>query len=225
MIDYYISHSIFSMPSRRKILSASIAVQRAFSLLELLCVIAIIAVLAVATIPSVRGIMDGVNVSGAAAVVEAEISLARQTAMSRNLPVEVRFYKHDDGTGEAWRQVGVLISASSSGLSSDLWITPAKTLPGNIIMEDSGEFSTILSKATAPPWTGTESTSAPPSVRGKNYVGFRFHPDGTSNLPSNEAWCLTFKNPFTKSQGEAPAANYVALVLDSLTGRTVSYQP
>jgi len=215
-----------------KIIPATSGAQRAYSLIELLAVMAIIALLATTALPAMRGILDGVNVSGAAGMAEAELSLARQTAMSRNLPVEIRFYQHDDGTGLKWRQLAVLIPASASGLSSDQWITPGKILPGNIIMEDSGDFSTILSKATAPsggqtnaPWTGTELASAPPSVRGKNYVGFRFNSDGSSNLPSDQAWCLTLKNPFTKAQGQAPAANYVALVLDSLTGRTMSYQP
>ena len=213
------------MNSLFRITPATTGAQRAYSLIELLAVMATIGLLATTALPAMRGILDGVNVSGAAGMAEAELSLARQTAMSRNLPVEIRFYQHDDGTGLKWRQVGVLIPASASGLSSDQWITPGKILSGNIIMEESGDFSTILSKATAPPYTGTESASAPPSVRGKNYVGFRFNSDGSSNLPSDQAWCLTLKNPFTKAQGQAPAANYVALVLDPLTGRTVSYQP
>lgn len=208
-----------------KIIPATSGAQRAYSLIELLAVMAIIALLATTALPAMRGILDGVNVSGAAGMAEAELSLARQTAMSRNLPVEIRFYQHDDGTGLKWRQLAVLIPASASGLSSDQWITPGKILSGNIIMEESGDFSTILSKATAPPYTGTESASAPPSVRGKNYVGFRFNSDGSSNLPSDQAWCLTLKNPYTQVQGQTPPANYVALVLDPLTGRTVSYQP
>lgn len=203
-----------------------------FTLLELLCVIALIAILGVAALPAMQSVLNGANLKGAAGMVESIIAMARQTSMSRNLPVEVRFYEFDDGTGEAWRKVGVLIPASSSGLPADQWITPVKLLPGNIIINDSGEFSTILSRATAPsggeviaPWLGQESMNAPKSVQGKNYVGFRFNSDGSSNLPSDQPWCLTLTPPLAEAAGNAPAANYVALVMDPITGRTLSYQP
>ena len=78
-----------------------------FTLIELLSVIAIVSILAVTTLPAIRGTLDGVTISGAAGVVESELSFARQVAMSRNLPVEVRFYKHDDGNGMAWRAVAL----------------------------------------------------------------------------------------------------------------------
>jgi len=205
---------------------------RAFTLIELLFVIALIAILAVATLPAMRSVLDGTNVNGAASMLEAMIATARQTAMSRNLPVEVRFYQDDDGTGAAWRKVGVVIPASSSGLPTDQWIAPGKMLPGNVIMDAAAEFSTILSMATAPsggatnaPWKSQEPASAPGSVQGKNYVGFRFNADGSSNLPANQAWCLALRNPYAAPAANTPAANFVALVLDPVTGRTLSYQP
>ena len=175
--------------------------------------------------------MDGINISGAASLAEAEILLARQTAISRNLPVEVRFYKHDDGTGNAWRVLAVVIPAAASGQASDEWMTPGKVLPGNIIIEDSDSFSTVLSQA-APltgdkiaPWSSLESATSPRLLQNKNYVAFQFNPDGSTNLPSGKPWCLTLKNPHSQPVNSAPAANYVSIVLDSLTGRTMSYQP
>ncbi|MFZ4681144.1 MAG: Verru_Chthon cassette protein D [Terrimicrobiaceae bacterium] len=205
--------------------------QSAFSLIELLTVMAMISMLAVATVPALRGTLDGINVSGAAGLAESEILLARQTAISRNLPVEVRFYKHDDGTGDAWRVVAVVIPASASGQTADEWITSGKILPGNVVIQDTNDFSTVLEKA-APltadkiaPWSSQESSSAPKLVQNKNYVGFRFNPDGSTNLPNGQPWCLTLKNPRSQSVGGAPASNYVSIVLDSLTGRTMTYQP
>ena len=205
--------------------------QSAFSLIELLTVMAMISMLAVATVPALRGTLDGINVSGAAGLAEAEILLARQTAISRNLPVEVRFYKHDDGTGDAWRVIAVVIPASASGQAADEWITSGKVLPGNVVIQDTNDYSTVLEKA-APltadkiaPWSAQESSSAPKLVQNKNYVGFRFNPDGSTNLPNGQAWCLTMKNPRSQPVSGAPAANYVSIVLDSLTGRTMTYQP
>jgi uncharacterized protein (TIGR02596 family) len=208
--------------------------RKAFSLIELLSVMTLISVLAVAAVPAMRGTLDGINIGGAAGVLESEISMARQLAISRNLPVEVRIYKYDDGNGMAWRAVSSVIPSKASGQAADEWVTAPKILPGNVIIDDSQEFSTVVSKAQSPvsdpavaPWTTTETsaTSVPALVRGKNYVGFCFNPDGSTNLPNNAPWCLTLRNPNSKPAGSGPAANYVSIVVDSLTGRTLSYQP
>ncbi len=202
-----------------------------FSLIELLSVLAIVSILAVTTMPAIRGTLDGVTISGAANVVESELAFARQVAMSRNLPVEVRFYKHDDGNGMAWRAVASVIPASVTGATADEWLSRGKVLPGNVVADDAQEFSTLISRAgTASvtnegPWTATESSAAPGILRGKSYVGFRFRPDGSINLPNGQPWCVTLRSFTSRQAASAPADNYVSIVLDSLTGRTMSYQP
>lgn len=200
-----------------------------FSLVELLTVMAIFSVLTAATLPALRGTLDGYNISGAADLAGAEIALARQTAISRNLPVEVRIYEHDDGTGPGWRGLGLVIPSSASGAAADEWIGQPKVLPGNILFDDNGEFSTIVSEAaagaTAIPRKDTELPTAPGFVKNKEYVAFRFQPDGSTNLPSGQAWCMTLRSPRSQPEGAAPAANYVSIVLDSLTGRSMTFQP
>ncbi len=202
-----------------------------FTLIELLSVIAIVSILAVTTMPAIRGTLDGVTISGAAGVVESELSFARQVAMSRNLPVEVRFYRYDDGNGIGWRAMASVIPASVSGAKADEWLSRAKVLPGNVVADDAQEYSTLISRAVASsstnegPWTATESAGAPGILRGKSYVGFQFRPDGSINLPNGQPWCLTLRSFTSRQSGSAPADNYVSIVLDSLTGRTMSYQP
>lgn len=202
-----------------------------FTLIELLSVIAIVSILAVTTLPAIRGTLDGVTISGAAGVVESELSFARQVAMSRNLPVEVRFYKHDDGNGMAWRAVATVIPSSVSGAAADEWLSRGKVLPGNVVADDAQEYSTLISRAgaasstNAGPWAATESSTAPGILRGKSYVGFQFRPDGSINLPNGQPWCVTLRSFTSRQTGSAPADNYVSIVLDSLTGRTMSYQP
>jgi len=159
------------------------------------------------------------------------MALARQTAMSRNLPVEVRIYRHDDGNGLAWRAMALVIPASASGQASDEWVSKGRVLPGNVVMDDAQEYSTVLSQAQAAsgdaagPWTATESALAPGLLRSKSYVAFQFKPDGSTNLPTGQPWCLTLRNHNSVPNGNAPAANYVSIVLDSLTGRTIACQP
>lgn len=206
----------------------------AFSLIELLTVVALISVLIVGVVPGIRGTLDGINLSGAASLAESQISLAHQTAISRNTPVEVRIYEHDDGTGLAWRAMALVIPASMSGKANDEWITKGTVLPGNIVIEKDGNFSTIVSGASGgsssgskvAPWSGQELAGAPGMLKDKKYVAFSFRSDGSTDLPSDKPWCITLKNVRSQSaEGGKPAANFVSLVIDPATGQTLVYQP
>lgn len=200
-----------------------------FSLVELLTVVAIISVMAASTVPALRGTMEGASLAGAGEVLTSCITLARQTAISRNLPVELRIYRHDSGNGEAFRLIGLVIPSSASGRSQDEWISSAKALPGHVVIDETGKYSTILSEAgtdaSAAPWSGTESADAPGILKNKNYVGFQFRPDGSTSLSSDQAWCLSLKHPNSQPVADRPAANFVSIVVDSTTGRTLAYQP
>src|SRR5688572_6612010 len=69
---------------------------RAFSLIELLVVCAIIGVIIGFTIPAVTTMMRGSQLTQGSQVLTDQLSLARQLALTRNRPVEVRFYKFAD---------------------------------------------------------------------------------------------------------------------------------
>ena len=127
---------------------------------------ATLAMMAVWTVPAVRGALDGANLVRAGDEVTSCLSLARQTTVSRNLPVQLQIYKHDDGNGDNYRLQGVVIPAPASGQTADEWICSAKTRPGQIIMDDARAFSAIWSgaettAATTTPCSGPESTIAP----------------------------------------------------------------
>ena len=69
---------------------------RAFSLVELLVVIAVIAIVAGYAVPAVTTMLKGSQLTQGSQMVVDQIALARQTALSRNRSVEVRFYKYAD---------------------------------------------------------------------------------------------------------------------------------
>jgi len=194
-------------------------------------VVAVVSLLAVAVVPAVRSTLDGLQIAGAANFTEAELLLARQTAITRNLPVEVRLYKSDDGSGDAWCMVALVIPSLVSGQDTDEWITRGKMLPGSVVFDESSDYSTLVSKATPAtseriaPWLAIESSSAPKALQGKDYVGFLFNADGSINLPKGQPWCVTLKNAKSKPVDAGPAANFVSIVLDSNTGRALAYQP
>ena len=213
--------------------------RRAFTLIEMLIVMTIIGIVATLIVPALRGVLDNVNLTGSADNVTATFSLARQTAMSRNLPVELRIYKRDNGNGLAWDALALVIPQIVSG-RPDEWIGPVSLLNGSVIIDPNTTYSPLLvanttvPTSTAPnptaPWTASESSTSLPDVRSLTYVAFRFLADGSTNLPpptsGSGPWSLSLRNiNGLKATGNAPSANYVALVLDANTGRMLVFRP
>lgn len=194
-----------------------------FSLIELCIVIAMFAILVGLVTPALRGPLDGSNLAGAANTVDSKLALARQLSVSKNLPVEVRFYKSDDLAEEHWRIVALVIPSEISGNARDEWLEPGKLLPGNVVFSDQKDYSTIITDSA--PLSGTEDSTAPGMLKGKQFAGFSFRPDGSTDLPANRPSCITLKSAFSQPTDDRPASNYVTIVLDSLTGRTLVYQP
>ena len=69
----------------------------AFTLIELLVVMGIIGILAVAVVSGGNSVTSGLNLSGGAGMVVDNLANARQTAMSRNVSVQVRFFETTNG--------------------------------------------------------------------------------------------------------------------------------
>ena len=77
-------------------LKAHSLASRAFSLVELLVVVAVIAIVAGFAVPAVTTMLKGSQLTQGSQTVVDQIALARQTALSRNRSIEVRFYKFAD---------------------------------------------------------------------------------------------------------------------------------
>ena len=180
---------------------------RAFSLVELLVVVAVIAIVAGFAVPAVTTMLKGSQLTQGSQMVVDQISLARQTALSRNRSVEVRFYKFgdpeipgektDDPTSGFFRAMQVF-EVLENGAA--LPLGPIQRLPMNVIMHE-GEpstktpLSTIITDQGANGRTrftkaqvGQDPTAPElpgmPSADKKSYeyVAFRFLPDGSTDL-------------------------------------------
>src|SRR6478735_1845667 len=69
---------------------------RAFTLLELLVVIGIIGLVATFAVPAIGTMINGSTLTQASQQLTTTLSMARQYAITKNRPVEVRFLKFGD---------------------------------------------------------------------------------------------------------------------------------
>ena len=174
-----------------------------FTLVEMLVVIAIIALLAVLALPSVKGVLGSMDMRGGANIVMSQLELARQTATTRNVQVEVRFYQdatitdpHPNaansvgGTG-AFRIIAIAIPSSNPGVISDEYISSGIQLPGDTVCDATPAYSTLLDptqndasgnsrqvSATAT----TQDPSPPTQLKSLPYMKLTYLPNGTMNL-------------------------------------------
>jgi len=203
-----------------------------FSLVELLTVVAIIALLAVLITPAINSISSGTSLTVSAATVTDTLNLARQTALSKNRPVEVRFLKVPaanrtvaDGASNFVYRAIALYQISDSGpveLSRIIYLQP------NIQLSDSDTFGTLLKYL---PVSTMPVRAIDPAGATFSYSYFQFRPDGSTNLSAQapaaggDAWHTMIYSANTPPKGTTPPKNYITLQLDPLTGRTRTFQP
>lgn len=204
--------------------------RRAFSLIELLAVMAIIALLAVLIVPAFSSITSGTSLTVSATTLTDALNLARQTALSKNRPVEVRFLKIPpanktvaDGS-LVYRAIALyqINDAGPAELSRIIYLQP------NIQMDDSDTFGPLLKYL---PTSTMPIRAIDQGGTSFTYSYFQFRPDGSTNLgtqaPSGggDAWHVMIYSANTPPRGSTPPNNYITLQLDSLTGRTRTFQP
>jgi uncharacterized protein (TIGR02596 family) len=198
----------------------------AFSLVEMLVVIAIMIVLMAVMIPASSSLMGGMNIGRSAGMVTDELNFARQTALSRNRDVEVRFYRMGSKMDGNDRQYRAFRSFLIDGIDPAGWkpLSRIKQLPEPIIISDNTTFSSLLD--TGGGHSGLVSSNETlPGVGNTDYVSFLFRANGGTSLkPVTEKWFLTLFSQKAKAESGLPA-NYFTAQVDPVTGRTRSYRP
>lgn len=192
--------------------------RRAFSLVELMVVIAILVVLMALLAPALNSVLRGGAITRSGQLVSDQLASARQAAITKNQIVTVRFFKMPgEGVETEPRYRGIQAVAQQDDGSLKPLSRMAKLEVANEI-SDKADLSTIIAN---PPLTGTaevNGTSLP-------FVGFRFRPDGSTDLEITSAagWYLTIKD--TNAPNEGVPANFFTLRLDPFTGQTRVFRP
>src|SRR5580658_975249 len=127
-----------SFPPSRK------AGAKGFTLVELLAVVATMILIMALVVPAFNSIGRTTNLTAGANMVVDQLNLARQTALSQNCLVQVRFYKlpgPTDGTNPTAYRALRLFTYDPTGTVATA-LTSVKYLPTGAIMV-SGTFSSL----------------------------------------------------------------------------------
>ena len=207
--------------------------RRAFTLIELLAVITIILILSALLAPPAATVMRGMTLTQAGQIVRDQLGYARQAALSRNRPVEVRFYQYGDPevpgesaanpAGGKFRAMQ-LFEISESGNAAPLG--KLQRLPVTVIVDSGDSLSALIAKSTVTPGN---SLNYPLSTVGTNYycVSFRFQPDGSTNLSPADTWFLTLHGSTEgdKLTGSNVPGNFITLQIIPANGQVKIYRP
>ena len=204
-----------------------------FTLIELLVVVSIMAIVLVYVIPAASNMLGGTNMTGAAQMIENQLNLARQSAISLNRPVEVRFYQYHDpetsGTDycfhalQAWEVVKT---------NSFVPLGKVQALPAGIIMDKgTSNAATTLSSILNPNSTiGPPGPVALPRVGTQySYVAIHFTAGGATDLlPTgglSGSWFLTLHAETARDGLSTPPANFVTIQVDPVSGTLDFFRP
>ena len=198
---------------------AAVAARRfAYSLVELILVMALISIIIGLSFPLMNTITRGNSLVRAGQMVGDHLALARQEAVGRNRPVQVRFVQF--GSGSASFRGIQLWAPSVDNITTFAPISRLAILPDGVVLARNAALSPMLTDA---PVVGKSEVF--PGLGSVTYSAFRFRPGGGTDLTfaslSNFVTLV-----YTKDETVAtPPANYFAVQVDPVNGRTRLFQP
>jgi uncharacterized protein (TIGR02596 family) len=195
-----------------------------FTLLELLVVIAIIAILSSLAIAALGNVSRSANLTNAAQRVGDQLAMARQAALTRNLPVEVRFYQVPDwdadpgAVAEYWRAVQGFVRDGTNATPLALPVL----LPARV----------AINEQASPLWGKLTNTGSAvlPGFGSRSYRAITFRPnamvDGldVDNFNPAQAY-LVLHHENEAGDGGALPANFAVVQLNPLTGKVTVLRP
>ena len=194
--------------------------KHAFTLIEVLMVIAIVTVLLVLVGPSVQGVMSASRLRDAGDQVQNRILEAQMLAITLGTDTELRITKLPDIASADdtpyFRKLQVLaLRPQADGTVGELEeVATSISLPANIMISPDQDFTSV---AKLPLKAGPRSSDGA-------YHAFRFHPDGSTNLPPDDQWFLTLVERKPDSSLKLPE-NFITIQIDAVTGRLRTFQP
>jgi uncharacterized protein (TIGR02596 family) len=182
------------------------------------------------TVPAVNSSLRGMQLNQATELINDQIRLARQLALTKNHPVEVRFYQYNDPEAPGSGGKPTFRALQSFEINDDGTAKPAGKvykLPNSVICDSSSSLSPILGSNFKKTWTAIDPIVLIPGI-GTNYSAnaFQFRPDGSANLPvTGQQWFLTFHYAIAGDNLSSLPPNYSTIQIDPWNGRSRVFRP
>lgn len=200
----------------------------AFSLIELLVVISIIGILSAAAIGGLSNVARSSSLTNAAQRLGDQFALARQTAVARNLPVEVRLYKLPDfdfttGGATLWRGLQLFIKEGTN----DVPASRPLFFPQRVIISENAQASPLLAGLGTEPLTPPSNVGAFTTANVR-YKSFTIRPNGmvtaTNSIPDAE-WFLTIHHENDAKPDGIKPANFATVQINPVTSKVTILRP
>jgi uncharacterized protein (TIGR02596 family) len=198
----------------------------AFTLSELLIVIGVLSLLLVVAGPSLFNSTSSSHLTTTGDLLIGRLSEAQQEAIASNNEVEVRFFEEIEAvpadSAPKLRSFQLLKMASGDEAGNEGAYIPTTSVthfaPG-IVISPRENLSSLMQ-------TGYKSAEgSAPHSQGR-YLSLRFLPDGSTNLAEGSPWFLTLVSEESELEtAEEVPANFYAIQVDPVTGRTRSFRP
>lgn len=189
----------------------------AFNLLELLGAMSIASVLMLLAIVAFQHVLGGSAVTRAGQLAVDQISRARQEAVGRNRPVEVRLIWLNSSSG--CRAIQLCIPSRND---TTRWepLGGMVTLPQGIVISENSVLSPLLANAPVPKTAATSTAGG--SI---TYCGFHFLAGGGTDIPQNSGNNFITLASERQVTSDKPPANYSTVQVDSLNGQVRLFRP
>lgn len=188
---------------------------------------AIVAILTAAAVSAFRSVNSSLNLTTASQMVTNELTTARQTALTLDEAVQVRFYQYPDITGATTTSEYQAMQTFSFKNGVYTPLDKITYLPRNIMISSNTTYSSPL---------GGDSTSSPattdPSILANNigqsykYDSLTFKSNGAIDpAPSTTTgtWYITLYEKKYAISGTP--VNFITINLDGVDGRVRVFQP
>ena len=195
---------------------------RAFTLVEMLVVMTIILIIVGLVVPVMRNILGSNQLTDATDRVVGQLKYGDQMALSKNLPIEVRFYEYNDAT---------VTTTPPSIRAIQLWqlnqngtrtpLAKPQLLPGTTIVSVDSRITNLGSDLSSNSLPASETPVTLPASY--TYKSFQFQPDGSTTLALvNQAsptvplqWFCTLKNAIDQAY---PPTDFATVQIEPVTG-------
>lgn len=187
-----------------------------FTLVEMLVVLVIVAAMLALTMPAWFSLSSSMSLSQAGGSLADVLANARQSAIANNTPVEVRFF--DEETIEddlVVKKVGLLQQLPDGSYEG----LPFFQLPAGIGISRDPKYTSFFSS----------DDNAEFLIRGEedkdSYVGFRFRPDGETELPNGKWFLTVIPEQIATLETDEVLRNFVTIQIDPVMGRVRVFRP